>query len=194
MRKRLAALIAVCGLVAGVSGCSLFDSDATEAFDAFAAALGRRDADGAAQHTDDPTAAAGVIAAMFDGMGKEATVRVGVARQDDDGATSTLSYAWSLAPGRNLSYTTTAHASRTDDGWRIDWSPAVLHRALRAGRNFQYSVDSDLHTPVVDRNGQPLMAWQTVGLVTLERAHPNSSTPSPPRRFTPSSNRHRTAP
>ncbi len=52
-----------------------------------------------------------------------------------------------------------------------------MHPDLRDGLRFQYSTDSDLQTPVLDRTGQPLMTWQTVGVISLDRAHLDSAAP-----------------
>ena len=45
-------------------------------------------------------------------------------------------------------------------------APSVLHPKLRPGMTFQYSDDKNFLTPVVDRDGQPLLTWQTIGVVT----------------------------
>ncbi|TFV56695.1 penicillin-binding protein [Mycobacterium sp. PS03-16] len=173
MTRRLLAPVLACVLLLAMAGCS--SAEPSDAFRAFADAVQRRDAAAAAQQTDDPAAAEPVIAAMFAGMGKDAAVRVDTAPIEGEEAGETLTYHWTLAPGREFEYEVTGAAAAQDDAWRLQWSPALLHPDLAPGLKFQYSQDSDLQTPVLDRTGQPLMMWQTVGLVTLERARLDSA-------------------
>jgi cell division protein FtsI/penicillin-binding protein 2 len=42
---------------------------------------------------------------------------------------------------------------------------------------FQYSDDKNFLTPVTDRDGQPLLTWQTIGVVDLTRTHLDSAAP-----------------
>ena len=121
-------------------------------------------------HRAEPT-----ITAMFGGMGDAAGVRVSATPVDGEDATSKLSYQWSFGPEREFGYDTTGTATQTGDEWRISWSPSLLHRDLRSGLRFQFSEDSDLQTPLLDRAGQSLLSWQTVGVVTLDRAHAASA-------------------
>ncbi len=165
-----------CVLVAGLAGCSLFGPDPQDRFAAFADALQRRDAAAAAEQTDDPDTAKATIDGMFAGMGQAASVIVtvtGAATPAHNDETSTLGYHWSFGNGREFRYDTSATAIRNGDDWRIAWAPTLLHRDLTPGINFQFSQDADLLTPIVDRTGQPLMTWQNVGAVTLERVHLN---------------------
>ncbi|BCI55689.1 penicillin-binding protein [Mycolicibacterium litorale] len=171
MKRLVLALVAA--LVLTLTACS--SPSPADPFRAFADALGRRDAKAAAQQTSDPAAAEPVIAAMFDGLGADAAVRVEAAPVDGDEATETLDYQWTLAPGREFGYQATGTAEQSGDQWRLAWSPALLHPDLQPGLTFQYSEDSELQTPVLDRTGQALMTWQTVGVITLDRAHRESA-------------------
>ncbi|MED5814433.1 penicillin-binding transpeptidase domain-containing protein [Mycolicibacterium sp. 050232] len=157
-------------------GCSS-SPDPADRFGAFADALQRKDAAAAAAETSDPAAAEAAIKSMFDGMGDAAAVKVSAEPEDGDEAGSTLKYQWSWGDGRDFAYDTAGTATKTGDDWRISWAPTLLQRDLRDGLRFQYSTDSDLQTPVLDRTGQPLMTWQTVGVITLERAHLDSAAP-----------------
>jgi hypothetical protein len=176
MTRRFAVFVLICALVLGSTGCSLFSSSGPEdGFHAFADALQRRDGSAAAAATDDPAAATPTITAMFDGMGKDATVAVKVAASGDDNPTAKLSYTWSFGPGRDFSYDADATAVKAGDDWRIKWSPTVLHPKLAPGLTFQFSDDKNYLTPVIDRDGQPLLSWQTIGVVTLTRDHLDSA-------------------
>lgn len=170
MTKRIALLL-TCTLLLGTTGCSMFDSPEPEdAFNAFADALHRKDSSAAAKDTTDAAASEPAIKSMFDGMGKNATLDVkATAGEGDNKSTAKLAYTWSFGPGREFRYDTTAIATKVGEDWKIRWAPALLHAKLRQGGTFQFSEDKALLTPVVDRNGQPLLNWQTVGVITLGR-------------------------
>ena len=172
--KFVLVIVSVVGLLFGMVSCSS-RPDPEDVFNSFATAIGHKDAGAAAAVTTDPAAAEPVIAAMFDGMGDNAVVTadsVQVAGEDD---AFTISYQWSLGPDRELRYDTDGVATKVGEDWRITWAPTLLHRDMQPGLNFEYSQDSDLQTPVLDRSGQPLLTWQPVGVITLERAHLTSA-------------------
>jgi hypothetical protein len=173
MTRRFTLSVLTCALVLGSTGCSLFSSSGPDdAFHAFADALQRRDGSAAATSTTDSASATPVITAMFDGMGKDATVAVNVVTAgNDDNPTAKLDYSWSFGPGRTFAYEADATAVKAGDDWRVQWSPEVLHPKLRPGMTFQFSDDKNFLTPVLDRDGQPLLSWQTIGVVNLARAH-----------------------
>ncbi|WP_135459356.1 penicillin-binding transpeptidase domain-containing protein [Mycobacterium sp. DL99] len=175
MTQRRALLLLLC-LFLPIVGCSS-SPDPADRFAAFADALQRKDASGAAAQTTDPASAEPAIKSMFDGMGDAAAVKVSAEPEDRNESGATLKYQWSWGEGHDFAYDTTGTATKTGDDWRISWTPTLLHRDLRDGLRFQYSTDSDLQTPVLDRTGQPLMTWQTVGVISLDRAHLDSAAP-----------------
>ncbi|QRY46653.1 penicillin-binding protein [Mycolicibacterium boenickei] len=175
MTQWRALLLLLC-LFLPIVGCSSAP-DPADRFAAFADALQRKDASGAAAQTTDPAAAEPAIKSMFDGMGDAASVKVGAEPEDGDESGATLKYQWSWGEGHDFAYDATGTATKTGDDWRISWAPTLLHPDLRDGLRFQYSTDSDLQTPVLDRTGQPLMTWQTVGVISLDRAHLDSAAP-----------------
>ncbi|NKZ15748.1 penicillin-binding protein [Mycolicibacterium septicum DSM 44393] len=173
---RWRALLFLLCLFLPIVGCSSAP-DPADRFAAFADALQRKDAGGAAAQTTDPAAAEPAIKSMFDGMGDAASVKVGAEPEDGDESGATLKYQWSWGEGHDFAYDATGTATKTGDDWRISWAPTLLHPDLRDGLKFQYSTDSDLQTPVLDRTGQPLMTWQTVGVISLDRTHLDSAAP-----------------
>lgn len=164
----MVAVISVSGLTWGAVACS-FGPDPADAFTAFANAIQRKDAGAAAAQTTDPAAAEPVIAAMFDGMGPDAAVTAGPNPVEGEENAFTVAYRWTFGPDREFEYDTEGEVTKSGDDWRITWSPQLLHKDLQPGRNFVYSQDSDLQVPVLDRTGQTLFSWQTVGVITLER-------------------------
>ncbi|WP_454792772.1 penicillin-binding transpeptidase domain-containing protein [Mycolicibacterium lutetiense] len=176
MSRSTSAWLLLLALFLPLVGCSS-SPDPADRFAAFADALQRKDANGAAAQTNDPAAAEPAIKSMFNGMGDAASVKVSAEPEDSNDAGATLKYQWSWGEGHDFGYDTTGTAAKTGDDWLITWTPALLHRDLRDGLRFQYSTDSDLQTPVLDRTGQPLMTWQTVGVISLDRAHLDSAAP-----------------
>lgn len=178
MTRRCVLSIVFCALLLTATSCSLFSSPGPDdAFRAFGDALQRKDSGAAAASTDDPNAAAAAITSMFDGMGKDATVKVDASQPGDDEKTAKLTYSWSFGPNKNLAYDATATATQSGDYWRVHWDSTVLHPKLLPGMAFQYSDDKNFLTPVTDRDGQPLLAWQTIGVVSLSRNHLDSAAP-----------------
>lgn len=181
MTRRTVAFLLLCVLPIVATGCSLFSDDGPDvAFGGFADAIQRRDAAAAAGWTTDAAAATPVITAAFDGLGPDATATVtsrddGASGASDDENRATLHYTWSLGPGRTLEYDAAVTATRVGDDWRVQWAPTALHPDLADGLRFQYSDDKNLLTPVVDRDGQPLLTWQTIGVVDLSRDHLDSA-------------------
>lgn len=177
MTRRCLSALLLCALVLGSTGCSLFGgSGPQDSFAAFADAVQRKDADAAAAATSDPAAATPVLASMFEGMGTDATLTVASVEAGDDENRATLTYTWTFGPEKTLRYDATATAVESGDDWRVQWAPTVLHPDLVPGKTFQYSDDKNYLTPVTDRDGRPLMSWQTVGVVTLARANLASAT------------------
>src|SRR4051812_6432919 len=120
MTRRFVMLVLTCALVLGSTGCALFTSSGPEdAFHAFADALQRRDATAAAASTTDPTSASPVIASMFDGMGKDATVAIDVVAAGDDNPTAKLDYTWSFGPCRTFAYQADGTAVKAGDDWHV---------------------------------------------------------------------------
>ena len=176
MTRRCVPWIVLCALLFGSTGCSLFSSPGPQdALRAFADALGRKDASAAGATTDDQGAATAAITSMLSGMGKDATLTVGVAQPGDDDKTGRLAYSWSFGPNKTLTYDATATATQSGDDWRVHWETTVLNPKLQAGMTFQYSDDKNFLTPVTDRDGQPLLTWQSIGMVSLTRERLDSA-------------------
>ncbi|UCZ88734.1 penicillin-binding transpeptidase domain-containing protein [Gordonia sp. WA4-43] len=173
--RRWWALVSACMAIVGtMSGCFLSSESPEEALRSFAAALQEGDATRAAALTDDPTAAGAAITAMFDGMGRTPKLSVAADLVDDKEVSGTLDHRWQIRD-RSVEYQTSVVLAESDSQWKIRWQPSVLHRQLRAGESFSYSDDRAYRTPVLDTNDRPLMTWQAVTLVALQRAQLDSA-------------------
>lgn len=178
MTRRCVPWILLCALLFGSTGCSLFsDPSPQDAFRAFAEALGRKDAAAAGAVTDDQTASTAAITSMFNGMAKDATLKIGTSQPGDDDKTATLDYSWSFGNDKAFDYAATATATQAGDDWRVHWDTTLLNPKLKPGMTFQYSDEKSILTPVTDRDGQPLLTWQTIGVVNLTREHLDSAAP-----------------
>ncbi|TYQ01991.1 UNVERIFIED_ORG: cell division protein FtsI/penicillin-binding protein 2 [Gordonia westfalica J30] len=169
MRRWLVVLSVLTVLVGTLSGCFLTQDSPEDTLQSFAEALQRGDADAAADLTDDPVAARVTIKSIFDGMGSTPKLSVTPDLVDDKKVTGTLDHQWQIRD-TNTAYQTSVALAETDSGWRIRWQPSVMHRQLREGQSFSYSDDRAYRTPVLDTNARPLMTWQPVTLINLERA------------------------
>ncbi|WP_245720387.1 penicillin-binding transpeptidase domain-containing protein [Nocardia uniformis] len=152
-----------------LTGCGVFEQTnerITSVANAFADALNNDDLAAAAAVTTDPTAAAATVAALYDGLGKDA--RFEVRDVDDDARTFTLAATWKLGrDGENeWTYTTTGTAEKTGDGWRIGWDPATVAPGLDIGP-LTYSPVYPNPARVLDNAGGELMSQQVVTLVNL---------------------------
>ncbi|MCR8899952.1 penicillin-binding transpeptidase domain-containing protein [Gordonia sp. GONU] len=181
MRRLLVILSVLAVLVGTLSGCFLserfsFGDSPEDTLQSFADALQRGDVDAAAGLTDDPTSARTTIRSIFDGMGSTPKLSVVADLVDDKKVTGTLDHQWQIR-NTTTAYQTSVVLAETDAGWRVRWQPSVMHRQLRAGQSFSYSDDRAYRTPVLDTNARPLMTWQPVTLISLERAQLASAEP-----------------
>jgi cell division protein FtsI/penicillin-binding protein 2 len=172
--RRAAALLAALCVLAGVGGCGLFGGQGPDqALNDFLAAWSTGDHRGAAALTDDPTAAADVLAAAradLEPAGLVATA--GQVREATDRATASVDVRWDLGSGRTWSYLTELELVRTPDaerGWAVHWAPAVVHPQLAAGQRLAVRTEDPEPAPVVDRAGVPLMEPTPVVTVLLDR-------------------------
>jgi hypothetical protein len=175
MTRWLGVLVACALTVSAAAGCLVRSDSPDDVITAFADALSRGDVDDAAEHTTDPTAARAAIRSMRDGMGRNARLTASAQIVDDKKVTATIDHDWTIGTDRHLRYESTATVSQVDSAWRVDWRPTVLHPSLATDETLSYSDDMDYRTPVLDRNGRPLMTWQPVSLIRLHRDHLDSA-------------------
>jgi hypothetical protein len=139
--------------------------DPTSAAQQYLQAFAAGDADEAGGLTDDPgTSAAALRDAWHTLRPTEvlATLRhVGPTA----GTTASAAYTttWTLGGGHMWSYDGTFDVVRSAGTWRVRWTPAVLHPALRAGQRLVVVSSAPDQTAVVDRDGKPLVITGTGG-------------------------------
>ncbi|MBF6174246.1 penicillin-binding transpeptidase domain-containing protein [Nocardia blacklockiae] len=135
----------------------------------FADALGRDDIPAAAAVTSDPAQASGVLAPLFDSLGKNVHYEVEMIDKTDDKATFGLSATWKLGPGgkNEWSYHTTGDATESGDTWKIRWNPATVAPGLDAGPLGYGTLAPEPAARVLDRTGAELLTQQIVTLVNV---------------------------
>jgi len=154
-------------------GCGIFGSDPRDTAAAFLAALARGDAVGAGQLTDNPSAATELIRQVRDELRPQSVkFTLGDTHSGDHIASASFSAAWNLGRNRLWRYTGGFDLvpAATSGGWSVRWSPAVLHPRLSAQQRLALRVVPADPPAVVDRAGTPLLTWQTVVNVKLDRS------------------------
>ncbi|PXY22999.1 penicillin-binding protein [Prauserella muralis] len=130
----------------------------------FLTAFAHRNAASASAWTDDPRAARRVLTEAVADLGATA-VETGAAtvRPAGDGAmTGSFTVRWTLGEGRVWTYENTLELRLTDRGWRVRWTPALIHPRLREGQRLVLRTHPG--TPAaVDRDGTPLLVWRHDG-------------------------------
>ncbi|KAA0019503.1 penicillin-binding transpeptidase domain-containing protein [Antrihabitans cavernicola] len=166
----LLAPIAVVGLIA--AGCSNGPDQPQTVAQQFVDALDKQDANAAAALTSDPAKAATAISQLFDGLGKNGKYQVQAAGDGD----VTFDADWKLGDSdaakgqapKEWKYSTKAKATDTDNGWRIDWDPAVLAPGLTDGQKLQFTPTFGTPAKILDKTNRVLMSQQTVTLVNVD--------------------------
>ena len=140
VRRALAAVVAA-GVGLGVIGCTpdpapaLARAAADEAARALASGTAPADV-----FTADPTAdPPAELAETLRGLGGlRPRVEVGQVLAGDGRGSAILSWRWEVHAGRpSWTYTTPLRLSRTPDGWRAVWTPAVVHVELDPGERLR---------------------------------------------------------
>ncbi|HEV7451746.1 MAG TPA: penicillin-binding transpeptidase domain-containing protein [Pseudonocardiaceae bacterium] len=170
--RLVAALLATLMAVL-LAGCGLFGSDPRDAAAAFLDAVSRGDTAGAGRLTDDPGAATELIRQVRDELKPQhVQLTVGEVRSGDRIASASFAAVWDLGKGRQWRYPGAFELvpATAADGWRVRWSPAVLHPRLGAHQLVTLRDVPAEPAPVVDRAGTPLLTSQTVVTVALDRS------------------------
>jgi cell division protein FtsI/penicillin-binding protein 2 len=141
------------------------------ALDPYLAAWARGDDRGAAALTDDQRAAAAALVANRRGLdGARVRASVGDVRQHGDSADADVRVSWDVPGIGPWSYAATIALARSDDKWRIAWSPADVHPRLRGASRLGTVRDQSPRAPILDRDGRPLVMARQVVRVGIDRA------------------------
>jgi beta-lactamase class D len=156
-----------------LAGCGIFGAGPRDAATAFLDAVARGDDAGAGRLTDDPVAATELIRQVRGELKPQRVqLTLGEVRSGNNIASASFAAAWDLGRGRQWRYLGSFELipANARQGWSVRWSPAVLHPRLGAQQRVMLSEVAADPVPVLDRAATPLLTWQTVVTVALDRS------------------------
>ncbi|WP_420809042.1 penicillin-binding transpeptidase domain-containing protein [Amycolatopsis suaedae] len=162
-------------VVFALSGCSVFASEPgpEEITRDFLDALAAGDTARAAGLTDTPDAARPVLDQARAALRPESIgVTLHRAHAPSKSTTATARYRldWRLPHGRTWSYDGDAQLTSADGRWRVRWQPSVLHPRLAQQQEITLRTQQPDRAPVLDRDGETLLAPDRVVSVLLDPA------------------------
>lgn len=166
-RTRWVAVLAVGALVvAGAGACSSGPPAPGAAAGVLAAGLAAGDLADVALTGATATEATKQLSTAVAGLKPmHPAVTVGKVILDKKGATATaaLGYTWDLdAPGKNWTYTTTAHLTLVKDRWHVKWTPFLIAPDLLAGETLSLRRAAAPRASVLGAGGAALVEPRSV--------------------------------
>jgi cell division protein FtsI/penicillin-binding protein 2 len=136
----------------------------------FLAAWTRGDDRGAAGLADPARAAAADLAANRRGL-DGATVRatLGDVSEDGDDARAAFHVTWQVPGIGPFEYDSAMRLRRSDDEWRVVWSPKVVHPRLGPHLRLGTTREAARRGPILDRDGRALVRDREIYRVGLQR-------------------------
>ncbi|GII20769.1 penicillin-binding transpeptidase domain-containing protein [Planosporangium mesophilum] len=168
-RRRMACLIGLTMLTAGLNACSSTPPDGT--LRAFGEALARGDF-GNLKVTD--SAGRPVTKEMLgkiegDLAGRKPTIKVGNPVVKGDSATATITYAWPVGTGVTWEYKSVVKARKdSDDKWQVYFDPATLHPDLTADGKIAIKHTAADRGNILDGAGAPITSRQKIITVRVQ--------------------------
>ncbi|TWP47238.1 penicillin-binding protein [Lentzea tibetensis] len=107
------------------------------AAEAFLSAIATTDPAGAANKTDNPTAAGAALAAQRNGMGM-ASYRAKLKEAPADAVTLSADVTWKLPNGKPFAFVVELGMVQVNAQWKVHWAPTVLHPKLADGQHLTY--------------------------------------------------------
>ncbi|MCS7482636.1 penicillin-binding transpeptidase domain-containing protein [Umezawaea endophytica] len=158
-----------------VTGCGLFESrpGPDQITSDFVARLSSGDTQAAAALTDDPGQAKDVLDKVRTALKPESlAVKVEQVRNaagEGSTAEATVTYDWNVGHGHVWNYQSKVELRRDDDDWKVHWLPSLVHPKLAAQQSLAVAELTPNLAPVLDRDGEPLLAPEAVVSVLLDR-------------------------
>ncbi len=88
-------------------------------------------------------------------------------RGDSAGAKVAYRLTWRLPHNRTWTYSSEMELDPTNDGWRVHWSPSVVHPRLAAQHTIAMREEAPDLAPVLDRDSRRLLAPENVVSILL---------------------------
>lgn len=169
--SRIFGLVAGLLLIIPVAGCGLFDTgpSAEQTASSFLRSFAAGDAAAAAGRTDAPAAARPALEAARQNLAPQSvTASLRQVREGDRSTSAEFDVRWDFGGGRVWSYPGRMELTEQDEGWKVRWSPSVLHPELSEGRSLALREQRPEPAPVLDRDGNQLMGPEQLVTVTLD--------------------------
>jgi len=167
-RLRLAVVAAAALLLIPLTACT--GRSDTEVVRSFLDALAAGNVAAAAGETDSPQQAQRSLEASHRQLEPESVSTSLLGIRETGGGEQVADYeiTWRFGDGQDWRYRSRAPLTDTDDGRKVRWSPAVLHPQLEPGQTLARRQQQPLLSPVLDRDGVPLMSPDQVVSITLD--------------------------
>ena len=167
--RRTAVLLAGAVVASGVTACTgddpaQPDQAATAPIVALAEAWAERDAAAFGEQTDDPGAARKALRGLDEELvlGPTTVTPQGEPDCDDTGCQQQLEVEAQVEGIGTWTYATTAATVRAGGGWKVAWSPQLLHPDLTADTALQRSREVPARAQILDRRGRELTSNRRV--------------------------------
>jgi cell division protein FtsI/penicillin-binding protein 2 len=173
MRRTVAALAALTMVLTGLAACSK-KAGPEPVVDAFLQGWTQGKLDGVALVKADGTAVpatdvANEIKTLSGNLPTRIRLtRVGAPSVEGDQASAKVKVDWSLAAGVTWGYETTVRANRSDDAWRVVWSPETVHPDLVAGDVLSARRLGAERGQILDGAGEAIVKARPVVIVGIE--------------------------
>ncbi|GAA2780139.1 penicillin-binding transpeptidase domain-containing protein [Saccharopolyspora taberi] len=156
-------------LLLPIAGCGVFNSgpSASDVASEFLRAYAAGDTAGAAARTDAPEAARPVLDDTRRALEPKAlTPQVG---ETTEGEPTSVRYelTWDFGDGRVWRYPSSMQLVEGEQGWKVRWSPAVIHPQLGPKQTLALNEQPPEPAPVLDRDGVRLMGPEQLVTVSL---------------------------
>jgi cell division protein FtsI/penicillin-binding protein 2 len=94
--------------------------------------------------------------------------KAGDTTTSENDATARVTVDWTVAEGVIWQYQTTVRLSRKNDAWRVVWTPATLHKDLKAGDEFTVRTVASKRGGILDGAGGEIVKPRPVVVVGVE--------------------------
>lgn len=169
---RLTRLAVAIALVVPLAACSS-EPKPEDTANAFAAALAKGNVDAAAKQTDSAASAKKQLTDVRKALEpKSVSAQVKEVTQADGASTANATYklTWDLGDNRTWSYDSRFELRNENGAWQVHWSPTVIHPKLAQGQAIAVQGQQPELAPVLDRDGNLILAPSRVISVLLDKA------------------------
>lgn len=160
-------------LIFPVAGCGMIDTGPSpqDVASQFVKSFAAGDSASAAAHTDAPGRARSALDSSRQNMSPQSVNASVVDVTEGDGQRPTkarFDATWDFGQGRAWKYQGEMELVEADDGWKVRWTPSVLHPQLRGEQSLAFKEQQSQPAPVLDRDGTPLMNPEQLVTVSLD--------------------------